>query len=900
MVTNDLYGKSFQLKFVRPAQMLLFANAVCDPPLGQATVVPYGETVKFTVVLESSRSFPEQPWEAVLWHNGHEGQQWQELHMQEQSEASSILVINSANRAGVYRRYFSATLPNRPSDVDAIQFTLKYRTVKSDRWRWVNDGTSLTDGNLLFQPEVPPSELRDYLKDYSPDISVRSVPSDTPDTQLWSLTTPVVAAEGTESGWANVSLGVPRSFTRWFSLVRIWSPWLAPRHGKDTFNPPQDAVLSSFLRWDGLHLVLLAVSGVDDVLTVFKSDGSGNVIVSARNDRPGINQARVIAAVGKTFETASAAVMYDARKLVNGDEYTSRELRAEMKIAGENDMKPQWMENWYDGLTYCTWNALGQDLHENKIYNALSILADKKINVTNLIIDDNWQSLDTDGENQFQRGWTDFEANKEGFPNGLKHTCLRIRKEHPNIQHIAVWHAIAGYWGGVSAKGSIAQNYKTVELTKETSLIPGDKIRIVDASDIDRMYDDFYKFLLSCGVDSVKTDAQFVLDLLDDAPDRKRFITAFQDAWTIASLRYFNIKAISCMSQLPQILFHTQLPLNKPRQMVRNSDDFFPGIPSSHPWHIFVNAHNSLLTSHLNILPDWDMFQTSHPYSGFHAAGRCVSGGPIYITDEPGEHNIALINAMTARTTDDKTIILRPAVIGKTVGVYTGYEEERLLKVGTFSGSTGCTSILALFNVSPRTLSELVNLASFPGILKNDHYIIRSYTTGEISPSMTLSSLAPIVSVELEEKGYEILSAHRLQSFALPSPSLHTSPTHQPNPNPALIAPIGLLGKMTGPCAITAFSLSPSPSTPTTQTHSLTISTTLKAFGVLGIYISTLHPRSIDDDLLVLIQEKVVPVETVTVDAANMVLSVDVETAWREMGLEAGWGKEVRVVVLMR
>lgn len=46
MVTNDLYGKPFQLKFVRPAQMLLFANAVCDPPLGQSTVVPYGETVR--------------------------------------------------------------------------------------------------------------------------------------------------------------------------------------------------------------------------------------------------------------------------------------------------------------------------------------------------------------------------------------------------------------------------------------------------------------------------------------------------------------------------------------------------------------------------------------------------------------------------------------------------------------------------------------------------------------------------------------------------------------------------------------------------------------------------------------------------------------------------------------
>ena len=45
MVTNDLNGNPFQLKFVRAAQMQLFADAICDPPLGSTTVVPHGETV---------------------------------------------------------------------------------------------------------------------------------------------------------------------------------------------------------------------------------------------------------------------------------------------------------------------------------------------------------------------------------------------------------------------------------------------------------------------------------------------------------------------------------------------------------------------------------------------------------------------------------------------------------------------------------------------------------------------------------------------------------------------------------------------------------------------------------------------------------------------------------------
>lgn len=41
------------------------------------------------------------------------------------------------------------------------------------------------------------------------------------------------------------------------------------------------------------------------------------------------------------------------------------------------------------------------------------------------------------------------------------------------------------------------------------------------------------------------------------------------------------------------------------------------------------------MTQHLNVIPDWDMFQTVHEYSGFHAAARCVSGGPIYIVCSP-------------------------------------------------------------------------------------------------------------------------------------------------------------------------------------------------------------------------------------------------------------------------
>jgi hypothetical protein len=67
---------------------------------------------------------------------------------------------------------------------------------------------------------------------------------------------------------------------RWFALTRIWSPWLAPRHGKARFELDKEAVMCSFLSLTGKHLVLLAISGVEDVMTLFTSvDGAVNLQV---------------------------------------------------------------------------------------------------------------------------------------------------------------------------------------------------------------------------------------------------------------------------------------------------------------------------------------------------------------------------------------------------------------------------------------------------------------------------------------------------------------------------------------------------------------------------------------------------------------------------------------------
>lgn len=865
------------------------AKVTCYPSLGQASqIARHRESVRFTVLLETSspavidqtNDGDDGP-QVCLWHNHSGHHDWSELSLKPTDDYKDVLLINHSTDHSVAKQWFTAELPGLPKHGQAVSFTIKFRTTTSGNWKWVKDTSGTPDGELHYQAndyqKHSTHDLKHFFRNISPDITVTSEKPDTDDTYLYSLTSPVQAAPGQDSAYQHHQLGLPNQLSKWFSLVRLWSPWLAPRHGKDKFELDKDGVLLSFLRSDGLHVVCLGISGIEDVMTTFTNDADGNVILKVRNDRTETGTSRVLVAVADSFEVANAAVMYHARKIVGT--YGTLSADDETKTLLDDKVKPEWLEEWYDGLTYCTWNGLGQDLTADKIYKALDDLAKEGINITNLIIDDNWQSLST-GETQFKHAWTDFEANKEGFPDGLKTTTTEIRKRHPNVNHIAVWHAILGYWGGVAPNGKIADKYKTIEVEKEPG-VAGGKFTVVAASDAKAMYDDFYRFLSASGVDSVKTDAQFFLDMLLHAPDRRELITEYQDAWTLAHLRHFSSRAISCMSQSPQMLFHSQLPTNKPRLLVRNSDDFFPEVAASHPWHIFCNAHNSLFTQHLNVLPDWDMFQTSHPWAGFHAAARCVSGGPIYFTDEPGKHDIGLIRQMTAQTVRGQTVILRPQMIGRAMDPYNSYDcSAALLRVGTYSGMahTG-TGILGVFNVGGEAVSELIQLEDFPGTEKGE-YVVGSFTSGDLSKPMGRGGADAMLGLALGRSGWDILTAYPLRSFTLKKDTA-----------PVSIAIMGLVGKMTGSAAVTNSDVY------VEDNGRLRIWVSLKALGVLGLYVDDLESGSVEENFMVTIAGK--PIAAHCVRANGKVLEVDVERAWKESGQQAGWSNEFGIEVFM-
>ncbi|KAH8682208.1 raffinose synthase Sip1 [Xylariales sp. PMI_506] len=883
------FGNEFQAVFIpkqKPAPEILSttemgATVSSYPPLGQATQLKKGNIV-FSALLEVESNDAQEPWEVAVWHSS--GGDWSETvlsPLQDGPIPSSIQSVSSQKT----RLYFHGAMIVPP----LLTFTIKFRDGPNKPWRWVKDEQSIGDGTIIVNTEASnsntPTNFSDVVKDLNPDLKVSSALSQCPGTELWTIQAPVLASDGEESTYADLQLGLPwGGFLRWFAIVRIWTPWLAPRHGHTEFDLDKDAIMVGFLSPQGKHLVLLAVSGVNDVITVFKKSESGQPLLHLRNDGVSASAGMVLASIGDNFESALAAVMYHARNVVHAAKKVDHELDAEMQ-ALKDGVRPEWMENWYDGLGYCTWNALGQDLTDEKVFNALDTLAENNINVTSLIIDDNWQDIDYANDSQFQRGWKSFEAEPKTFPKGLKETIRRIRAKHSNIQHIAVWHALLGYWGGIAPNSKLAQTYKTImverEDAKRRNLPLGGVMAVVAKEDVNRFYDDFYRFLSDCGVDGVKTDAQFMIDTWESAKPRRELSNTYLDAWTISSLRHFSIKAISCMSQTPYILFHSQLARNRPPILVRNSDDFFPSIPKSHPWHIWTNAHNSILTQHLNILPDWDMFQTVHDYSGFHAAARCISGGPIYITDTPGHHNLDLIGQMTGPTPRGKTVIFRPSVLGRSIDQYTGYDDDALLKVGAYHGRavTG-TPLMAIFNISARPLTEIVPLSRFPGVISSVNYVVRAHSSGLVSPVIQPTSPQALLPVSLDVRGYDIFSAFPVTQFDSESMGR------------IYAANLGLIGKMTGAAAITMSDLE------LQANGRVLVDTRLKALGVLGLYISTLPQMTIEGDFIATIQGSAIPPESVSINKLDShVLQIDVEAAWNTMGLKAGWSNEVEVKV---
>jgi len=188
---------------------------------------------------------------------------------------------------------------------------------------------------------------------------------------------------------------------------------------------------------------------------------------------------------------------------------------------------------------------------------------------------------------------------------------------------------------------------------------------------------------------------------------------------------------------------------------MRTSIDFWPLKPETHGEHLYCNAQVGLWFGEF-MRPDWDMFQSGHAMGWFHAAGRAVSGGPVYVSDRPGEHDFALLRSLVL---SDGTV-LRADGAGRPTRdcLFADVTREPvLLKV--FNTNRDC-GVLGIFNANHtpaatgRTaVSGSVAVDDVPG-LAGGEFAALAHRTGRV----WRCGPGDRTPVSLPEGGWEIVS----------------------------------------------------------------------------------------------------------------------------------------------
>lgn len=727
-----------------------------------------------------------------------------------------------------YSENFELTLTRQDLVVDEkchTSFTVKYRISEECAWQWLTVPAGFQIGEIILQEPLVTHPDIGLVMNLSPGWHTVEIERTNERASLWCLQSEPIQSSG--PGYQERILGLVHNQARYFAVSRIEPPWVAPRHGDSFLYIAENTVLCSILRTDG-NVVTVAAPSMGDICCFLMSNNKGAFVVHSRNDGLSEQPCRIMVSVAPDIDTSISVIMKNLQTEANDSRLVRESIYEEFKT---ESAKTSHLDPLLDYLGFCTWNALGLELTQDKILEALRVLRDNNIRISTLLMDDNWQKLQgTELGNQHHdyRGLADFRAN-EAFPDGLKSFTTRVKAENPFVTEIGVWHALMGYWGGLATEGWVVDNYETVDVAGKVYYATPTTIRSISASDLNKYYDDFYTYLAASGITFVKTDVQCLLHNIRESSDRAALIPAYQAAWTMAHFRRLGGKAISCMSQIPEILWQSLLQTKTPAVIFRNSDDFFPEIPSSHMWHIWTNAHNALFTQHLNVVLDWDMFQSKGEYGPAHAAARCLSGGPIFLTDTPGEHDLALLDQMVAPSPDGgRSVNLRPSVSAKTPRAFDRYQESGVLKVIT-EASIG-VKCMGLFNTRPMSVAAMVPVSEFSSIGESRwepaaEVVVLSHQTQAIRgpvklgvASRVLSGVDSLIEVNLPIAGYEILSCYQTSRLMLGS-------------RECLVVMLGLLGKMTGAAAICSMNL-------TSSQGKIMMRASLKALGKLGIWIS--------------------------------------------------------------
>ncbi|XP_057717722.1 probable galactinol--sucrose galactosyltransferase 2 [Arachis stenosperma] len=331
------------------------------------------------------------------------------------------------------------------------------------------------------------------------------------------------------------------------------------------------------------------------------------------------------------------------------------------------------LPSFVDWFGWCTWDAFYTDVTAEGVEEGLKSLSEGGTPPRFIIIDDGWQQIESKPNEaddcvvqegaQFATRLTGIKENakfqKKNEQNneqdlGLKHVVDEAKKNY-NVKNVYVWHALAGYWGGVKPAAEGMEHYESAlaypvqspgilgnqpDIVMDSLAVHG--LGLVHPKKVFDFYNELHAYLASCGVDGVKVDVQNIIETLGAGHGGRVMLTRSYHHALEASIahNFPDNGCIACMCHNTDSLYSS-----KQTAVVRASDDFYPHDPASHTIHVSSVAYNTLFLGEF-MQPDWDMFQSLHPAAEYHAAARAIGGCPIYVSDKPGNHNFDLLKKL--------------------------------------------------------------------------------------------------------------------------------------------------------------------------------------------------------------------------------------------------------------
>lgn len=563
-----------------------------------------------------------------------------------------------------------------------------------------------------------------------------------------------VQVEKKTLGVGKVVLDIPKP-TRWLALYRPDFYWNVPRFGgKSWEGVPRD---TQFLLWEkrggkfGVFLPLI----------------SGDLRARLAGTAGGLELSWDGLADGQKG-TESALLGYFA---TGGDPYAliadgvaavSQRLRSFR--TREEKVEPAFV----DYLGWCTWDAFYHDVTAEKYLEGLRTFSEGGVAPGFSILDDGWLDTTKDYLNSIF-------PNKTKFPNGLAPLALEAKRRY-GIKLFGVWHNFMAYWMGVNPEGSVAKEFKYVSrkgkirpwLGKEEPL---EDLHLIHPDSIHRFYHQFYRYLREQGVDLVKVDGQSALEEFSSGHlGRVSTMRAYQEALQGAASAHLGGELLHCMCNGSDVAYNMDASSGW-----RNSVDYFPRREEAvQQRHVFINAYNNLWSSQFAV-PDWDMFQTHGASPKFHAAARAISGGPVYVSDKPGQQNFDILRRLVI--SDSRVLRFeQPALPSPSVLLTDCIAEPVALKIYNTHRDGG---LLGLFHChkSEKALSDTFSVADVQGLDASGKYALWF----------------------AEAQSLDVLDGEEEYAFAL-EPVGHELVTLSPIENG--VAALGLLDKYSGIIAV--------------------------------------------------------------------------------------------------